>query len=113
MTGDPTPETPTNGEQMTATDAVRVSSADLTPLQIAEAQAGCLGRWICEDSLGFVEFGSQEEADATLIAASWDDRAFAEVSVAQADAVFRHAERVGVTAEDRAMLERIKARIIP
>jgi hypothetical protein len=70
---------------------VRVSSADLAPLQIALAQAGRLGRWVCEDSLGFVEFDSQEQADEALVAAYWAD--CTEVTVAQADAAFRFAER--------------------
>jgi hypothetical protein len=96
---------------MDAETTVRVSSADLTPLQIAESQAGCLGRWICEDSLGFVEFDSQEEADAVLVAAMWSG-SFAEVTVAQADATFRWAERRPLTDTDRASLERIKRRIL-
>jgi hypothetical protein len=91
---------------------VRVSSADLTPLQIAESQAGRLGRWICEDSLGFVEFDSQEAADAVLVDALWDDRSFAEVTEAQSDAAFRCVDRAVLTDEDMASLERIKARVL-
>lgn len=90
---------------------VLVSSADLTRLQIAESQAGNLGRWVCEDSLGFVEFHSQEAADAMLVAALWSGD-FAEVTEAQADAAFRCAERSRLTAEEEASLERIKQRVL-
>jgi hypothetical protein len=90
---------------------VRVSSADLTPLQIAESQAGCLGQWICEDSFGFVEFDSQEDADRVLVAAFWSDRM--EVTEAQADACFRLAEAAppGTPEERRALTARVLAKL--
>lgn len=102
-------ETPREQVEQRST-CVRVSTADLSPLQIAESQAGRLGRWICEDSLGFVEFPSQEEADDALVAAVWADRT--EVTDAQADAAFRYADRHPPTEEDRESLARIKARVL-